>query len=275
MKVLLLSSLCCVATSLLNSDSLPFGEVLPLRNQKNMSLVSSETTNQCQRVNVVSNFDIRAYTSKPWYGMKQFPIAYQPANQLYCVRIIYVRRSQNRFNLPPKSSKPQWSQNNIFKRILNAWAATVYRWDYYIANQCNVDSVTGPTRDTIHFLCNRQVRGAKIVVAPCLIPTFFGGGDYWVIYYDENSGGAIVIGGQPDQPTGNGLCEYRKGKKSDVDQGTPGIWILCRKRGGNLCNTSYIQYMEDFLVAAGVDTSRMLPVTHTNCQYQRNYLART
>ena len=62
-------------------------------------------------------------------------------------------------------------------------------------------------------------------VGPCIFPRIVGWttGPYWVLYYDETEGLAVISGGQPDVLGPNG-CTF-KNKTNGA-----GLWIFTREK---------------------------------------------
>merc|ERR1712150_137801 len=95
---------------------------------------------------------------------------------------------------------------------------------------------------------------AKLAVAPCFLPAWFGGA-YWVLAYDADEGYALIIGGQPDTE-GDVGC-YLSG-------GTEGMWILTRAA---IPEAGLVDKVKGLAIEQGLDVSVMLDVNHADCEY--------
>jgi len=180
------------------------------------ALIAESQKAKCKKVSVQEGFDLQSYISAPWYAQWQNEQEYQRANELNCTLANYTQLS----TLP------------------NGWQIDV-------SNRGRTGRFNG---DTSGFLCAKQVEGAKLKVAPCFLPSD-SGGPYWVANYSKTEGYAIILGGQPNWPTTDGLCAYN-------DPMNNGMWIFTRERNPDPeLLTRLKSYMKDTLK---IDTSKML-----------------
>jgi len=98
---------------------------------------------------------------------------------------------------------------------------------------------------------------SKLAVAPCFLPRIFAG-PYWVVAYNETEGYALISGGQPTIPSGNGdgLCKTGTGINDS------GLWIFSRNQTRD---DALITKVRGIAVEAGFDLSVLNDVDHTMC----------
>jgi len=181
---------------------------------------------RCKTVEVVKNFNLEAFASKPWFIQAQAVTAYLPETRNYCVSARYkirdsptlLRYTVDVINQAYDSSKTDLQQGNL----------------------CAVQSGDEP---------------AKLTVAPCFIPSIFGG-PFWVVGYDEGEGYALISGGQPSHPTGDGLCT------NGSSANDAGLWIFTRKQERDeMLLTKSMNQLKDM----GFDTGVLNAVDQTDC----------
>lgn len=181
---------------------------------------------QCKTVDTVSGFDLETYASRPWYIHQQAEIEYAPLEQNFCVKAEYTIRNSHTF-----------------------WGYSVDVLNY--AQDVNGAEFGGP-------LCAFQEKEnlSKLNVAPCFLPKIFSG-PYWVVAYDEDQGYALISGGQPTIPSGDGC------KTGDGVNGS-GLWIFSRSPTRD---ESLISTVRAIAQDKGFDLSVLNDVQQEECVY--------
>lgn len=195
---------------------------------------------ECSAVSTAPNFDLTTYTAKPWYVHQQMEVSYLPKDEFFCVRAQYEELGRRTFP-----------------------------WGYQVRVKNEAQDGNGRKSGTNGFfgsLCayNRDKSDpAKLAVAPCFLPRRFAG-DYWVIAHNEAKGYALITGGQPTIPSGNGdgLCKTGTGTNNS------GIWIFTRSR---IRDDDLIKEVRKIAEDQGIDTSVLLDVDQStgSCSYER------
>jgi lipocalin len=187
----------------------------------------------------VKNFDLAKYISAPWYVQKQIPITFQTADTLFCVRAEYI---------PIDPANP-------LKAVT-------------VRNYSNRDRVNGPATGTSgaggpsafpgRFIANvpNPEDPSKLNVGFALgeATTPLMGAPYWVVAIDEeNYDWAIITGGAPTQPSGEGKC---------ITDG--GFWLFSRKPVDPENTAKMLEVAEGL----GLDTAKLLDVPQEGCLYE-------
>jgi lipocalin len=171
---------------------------------------------------------LEAYASARWYIHEQSKTVYSTPGQT-CVRADYT----------------------VLDNPTSPWKYTVG-----VNNQAGT-AENNNEGDT--FLCAYQVKAGtgQLAVAPCFTPQFVAGA-YWVVAYDESAGYALVSGGQPHIPTGDGLC------RTGTTYYNSGLFILLRSSARN---EALIETVKGIANDLGIDTGGLFPVDQTDCGY--------
>ena len=90
--------------------------------------------------------------------------------------------------------------------------------------------------NTKGFLCASQQKDNKIVVGPCFSPPVFAG-PYWVKYYNETKGVALILGGQPNKVIADDKCGYENNLQN-------GMWLFSRERNPEVTNTTMWSFVQ-------------------------------
>lgn len=183
----------------------------------------------CKLVSTVPDFDIDAFAGK-WYIHQQQETENLPIEENYCAVSEYT--------------------------VLDT--PTDLGWTITADNEAQ--DVDGGV--TAGSLCLNQPNDelSKLGIAPCFLPTSFGG-PFWIIAFDEEAGSALLSGGQPlipadpEDPAGSG-CR----NDGELDSG---LYILSRSpsRDEDLIDT-----LRTIAEDEGFDISVLNDVDHTNCQ---------
>jgi lipocalin len=198
--------------------------------------------NDCADISSVDNFDLSAFIAKSWYVQRQQVNTYQPPDRLFCVVATYEE-------VPGQT---QWFQPAISVR------------NYAAGPGVNVAG-------SLTQLCaTRTDRPGQLRVAPCFLPSFFGG-PYWVVATD-NTSYAIVTGGKLVTPgscdDGDNLCTTRddptiKDPLSFVGN-NQGLWFFTRVPNPP---AAVLELLEEKAAELGICTADMLPVVQAGCDY--------
>mmetsp|Transcript_27057 Transcript_27057/g.33184 ORF Transcript_27057/g.33184 Transcript_27057/m.33184 type:complete len:223 (+) Transcript_27057:66-734(+) len=188
---------------------------------------------ECAVVETVSPFDIEVFISAPWYIHKQAVRPDSPLEWNYCTQAIYNQRNRSSF----------------------PWGYTIDVNNY--AEDLDGNVFGGPLCATVDR--GEEEDSSKLAVAPCFIPKLLTG-PYWVVYYDESKGYALISGGQPNRNTGDGCTgKSRTGNNS-------GLWIFLRTTERD---DEKIAEVKQLAIDAGFDTSILNDVIHKDCSYDQ------
>jgi len=191
------------------------------------SILSITAAEDCPTVTTVTDFDIETYASAPWYSHQQAEISYQPVSQNYCVSAEYSIRS-----CPS----------------LLGYTVNVY-------NQAQDElgnEFGGP-------LCAYQTEElSKLAVALCSVPKA-SAGPYWVVAYNESEGYALISGGQPTEPSPNGIAA---GCRTGTGVNNSGLWIFTRSQ---MRDEALIGKVRGIAQDAGFDLEVLNDVVQTGC----------
>eukprot|EP00940_MAST-03C_sp_MAST-3C-sp2_P002953 g2953.t1 len=219
------------------SHSYPFVGTITVKKFTKPSSVlfrGSDSGDACKPVDTPANFDLDAYMSKRWYIQQQMAVSYLPESQNYCVYAEYEKLKKKSF-----------------------WGYTVQVHNY-------AQEKDGTVHDSKSIICakvdSNYDTDAKLRVGLCALPRVSGvtTGPYWIVAYDEAKGYALVSGGQPTKPSGNGTCKTGSGVNNS------GLWIFTRaqKRDESLVNE-----VRAIAAAKGFDLSVLNDVDQSNCNF--------
>lgn len=195
---------------------------------------AQEEPAECAIVEAVTDFDLEAYASAPWFVHQLAENAYSPVENNFCVTAEYEIKESPSF----------WGYtvtvNNAAQNELGEWFG-----GELCAYQTEAEDV------------------GKLAVAPCFLPKYFAG-DYWVIAYEESDeeagtdGYALISGGQPTIPAPEGLTGCRTGDGTNQS----GLWIFSRnpERSEDLIET-----VRAIAIDKGFDVSVLNNVDQTSC----------
>jgi len=189
---------------------------------------------ECKKVAGLKDVDIDTYIDGRWYIHQQAVTEYLPLEQNYCVFAEYTK-------------------SNDF---------SIWGYDIKVKNYSQTEDgvAIGSGNEWYNSLCafvkDESVPG-ELAVAPCFLPKWLSG-PYWIVAYDEKKGYALISGGQPTVPTGNGKCTTGDGTNDS------GLWIFARSpdRDDDLINE--VRAMADDM---GFDLSILNDVNHVGCDY--------
>jgi lipocalin len=197
---------------------------------------------ECAIVEAVTDFDVEAYASAPWFVHQLAENSYSPVENNFCVTAEYEIKEHPSFLLGYTVTV-----NNAAENELGEWFG-----GELCAYQTEAEDV------------------GKLAVAPCFLPKIFSG-DYWVIAYEESDeeagtdGYALISGGQPTIPAPEGEEGCRTGDGTNQS----GLWIFSRnpERSEDL-----IESVRAIAIEKGFDVSVLNDVDQTSCDYCRDSL---
>jgi|UniRef100_A0A7S4JVC8 hypothetical protein len=188
-------------------------------------------------IDTVDNFDLGQFIAARWYVHEQTVTVNTPIENLYCSYAEYAMR--------PQPSVPSGYTVDVTN---------------YAQDSSGNEFVTG--RSPQPDLCADQEEtggtdASKLVVAPCFLPKE-AAGPYWVVYYDEANGVAVVSGGSPDVNGASDTC------KTMNAMGDSGLWIFLRSANRE---EDKIEGAKAFLRTWNYDLSILNLVDQTDCVY--------
>lgn len=202
----------------------------------------------CLPVNTVTNFNVTAYASAPWYVQQQATNAYTPLESNRCVTAQYTVRDESQLS---------WWEKSL-------WGYTIDVFNY--AETTETDN-SGSRSSSGGSLCADydETTPSKLTVAPCWLPQWIGG-PYWVVSYREgqDNGYALVSGGTPGflvagEETGCGVRGADPCCKTGEGINRSGLWILTRQRNPPEVLVAEVRGVASRL---GFSTSVLFNVTH-------------
>jgi hypothetical protein len=198
-------------------------------------------------VQPVENLDIEEFTRASWYVQEQQVNSYQSEDQLQCVVATYDA-GESGFWQPP-----------IF---FDGVVLSVY--NSYEGGRSTVDENGDPINRLCASLTNAN-EPSKLLVAPCFLPTIFGG-KYWVVGVGETSGGqyewAVISGGPPTQ-------SYPTGCTTGTGYFDSGLWIFSRVP---VLAEEKLLEAKNLLIEKGYTLDLLNQVRQTNCSYEGMYI---
>jgi hypothetical protein len=202
---------------------------------------------QCPKVKPARDLNLTEYTRASWYVQEQQVNAYQSEAQLQCVVATY-----------DVGSSDFWSPPAFYRGQL----LSVY--NYYEGGRPTVDQDGNPTGRLCATLPKKN-KPSKLAVAPCFLPTLFGG-RYWVIHVEADAQGkyewAIVSGGPPQN-------KYEDGCTTGTGYFDSGLWIFSRRR---TLPASKLELAREKLVQLGYTLHLLKPVRQGDCSYDGAYI---
>jgi hypothetical protein len=198
-------------------------------------------------VTPVSDLNITEFTRASWYPIQQQVTSYQSEEQLNCVVATYDAGKSGFFQLPP----------GFVGEVLSVYNS-------FAGGSPTLDDNGKP----INRLC-ASVRNdnepSKLLVAPCFLPTFFGG-KYWVIALGSDSEGryewALISGGSPTQ-------QYSDGCTTNTGYFDSGLWIFSRTP---MLPEAKLAEARNVLTQKGYTLQLLKDVRQTNCTYEKQYI---
>jgi lipocalin len=201
----------------------------------------------CVDVQPVENLDIAEYTRASWYVQEQQINSYQREGQLNCVVATY-----------DAGTSSFWQSPIFFDGVI----LSVY--NSYEDGRPTIDADGKP----INRLCASVPdtdEASKLLVAPCFLPTIFGG-NYWVIGFNTTSNGeyewAVVSGGPPKN-------EYPDGCTTGTGYFDSGLWIFSRKP---ILPEEKLVEARELLTRKGYTLQLLKKVRQTGCSYANAYI---
>lgn len=192
-----------------------------------------------------SELNLDTWAAAPWYPMWQMPLAYQNADQLYCVRAAYLledERTVRVFNTAQEGSVDGPQQND------------------------------GERMPFLKAIIPDPEETSKLMVGPPFLPEAFYG-DYWVygagVFSDdgqpvpsetgETYDWGIVSGGPPTTAQADGCTAGQPGQFNGA-----GLWLFSRDP---LLDDSRKEALFTYVQGLGFATSTLLPTVQEGCSY--------
>jgi lipocalin len=197
----------------------------------------------CKTISSVDDFDLEAYISRSWYIQRQQVNTYQSKEDLFCVVATY-----------DDESKSQW-----------------FQLAYSVRNYSNKGGVNQDSQTNGMVLCATQTgRAGQLVVAPCFLPSLFGG-PYWVVATDYVNYAIVTAG----KLTTRGSCDNQSGLCTTLDEASifdplsfvgnnQGLWFFTRAQ---MPSSQVMNMMEAKAVELGICTADMVAVVQQGCSY--------
>jgi hypothetical protein len=206
--------------------------------------VDSIFWSRCPNVQPAQDLDLDEFTRASWYVQEQQVNSYQSEDQLQCVVATYDAGVSSFWEEP------------LFH---NGAVLSVY--NSYEGGRPTVESGSPANR-----LCASVTnRVGKLLVAPCFLPSWFGG-KYWVIGFSTDSNGqyewAVISGGRPTH-------EYSDGCTTGTGYFNSGLWIFSRTPE---LSAEKLAEAKNFLVQKGYTLRLLKKVRQTNCLYSNSYI---
>lgn len=204
-------------------------------------------SNDCPTVMPVSDLDIAEFTRASWYVQQQQVTSYQREEQLQCVVATYDAGDSRWYELPPFFDGEVLSVYNSF----DGGAPTLNN--------------EGPPTGRLCASVPNSNEASKLLVAPCFLPTFFGG-NYWVIHIASDAQGqyewALISGGSPTR-------KYSDGCTTDTGYFNSGLWIFSRAR---FLPEDRLVEARNVLTEKGYTLQLLKDVRQANCTYAGQYI---
>jgi len=214
-----------------DAEGYPAASLISQGTEIGSELATKIDSGACKAVTTQAGFNLTEYISKRWYTQQQMTVEYLPADSNNCVTANYELKSESNF-----------------------WG-----WTITVQNRAKNDDGTLRGGD-ICAIQSDSTDPAKLTVAPCFLPTFFGG-PYWVLAHNEAEGWAVVSGGQPSLETPDG-CQTGTGTNN------AGLWIFTREINPP---STLVDKARGFIAEQGFDLSVLNPVSHSDCDGAEGY----
>mmetsp|Transcript_25988 Transcript_25988/g.35881 ORF Transcript_25988/g.35881 Transcript_25988/m.35881 type:complete len:412 (+) Transcript_25988:145-1380(+) len=188
----------------------------------------------CPQVQTQQNFNLTSYIAGKWFVQQQMATEYLPQSWNYCVQAEYT---------------------------LIPGGPTFFGYTIQVHNYAQEsDGTVHSTGSTLCAVSDPDAKDpAKLLVAPCFLPTLFAG-PYWVLAYNEEDGYALISGGQPTIQTPEGTC------KTGTGQTNSGLWIFTRtqERDDNV-----VTQVRKIAVSQGFDLTVLKDVQQKGCPKEK------
>jgi len=191
-----------------------------------LSITSSDADKACRDIAVQEDFDLNAFLGR-WYIHQQAENRFQTSRQNFCTMAEYSLKEGTE------------DEVNVF-------------------NYGHINDVKG--EETSVRLQAVVKSNAKLAVGPKFLPKFFYG-PYWVVAYDEDEGYALIISGQPQYPTRDGLCSSKDPMNSLPGKG---LWIFSRSP---VRDEQLIKKVRQIAVQKGIDPDVLIDTPQEGCTY--------
>jgi hypothetical protein len=206
--------------------------------------IDSRFGSRCPKVQTAPNLDLDEFTRASWYVQEQQINSYQSEDQLHCVVATYDA-----------------GVSSFWEEPLFHQGAVLSVYNFYEGGRPTVESGSPANR-----LCASVTRRVgKLLVAPCFLPSWFGG-KYWVIGFNTTSDGqyewAVISGGRPTRP-------YSDGCTTGTGYFDSGLWIFSRRPA---LSAEKLAEAKNFLVQKGYTLQLLKRVRQTNCSYSGAYI---
>lgn len=177
---------------------------------------------------LLGGFDLDWYANGTWHVQQQMVVEYLPKGYTHCVAATYT------IHAPTK----------------------VYGYQVQVHN--HAENAAGEQPSGPKDICGKVVNktAGKLEVAPCFLPSQLSG-PYWIVAFDVVDGWALVSGGPPKNPSGNGTCKTGTGVNGS------GLWIFTRMQTRN---EAVIQKVRSIALAKGFDLSVLQDINQTSCK---------
>lgn len=183
-------------------------------------------------IDTVEDFDLERFVSARWYVHEQTVTENTPLENFYCSYAEYALKSEPSVPFGYTVDVTNYAQDSAGNEFGGPLCAALD------------DRGSGGSTDA-----------SKLVVAPCFVPQA-AAGPYWVIFYDEVDGIAVVSGGNPDVVGADGAC------KTEDRMGDSGLWIFLRSADRD---DGKIEGAKAFLASLNYDLTILNTVDQTNC----------
>jgi hypothetical protein len=208
---------------------------------------SENFLSQCPDVQPLPQLNLTEYTRASWYVQEQQVNSYQNEEQLQCVVATYDAGNSSFWDSP------------VF---YDGQLLSVY--NYYDGGRPTLDGDGKPTGRLCASLPESS-ESSKLAVAPCFLPTFFGG-KYWVIGVGTSASGeyewAIISGGPP-------MNHYADGCTTGTGYFDSGLWIFSRTP---VLPEDKLTKAKELLVQLGYTLSLLKKVRQSDCSYEGAYI---
>jgi len=193
----------------------------------------------CPKVNPIKMDDKAAseFFVNDWFIQKQAETPYLKKDYNNCVRARYKKQKPSWFGYTVNIDNVAKSDSGVWKESGSGFFGRLTRLGGQRNPKSNGD--------------------AKFLVAPQFLPKWFAG-DYWILAH-ENKGDkeqefAVVCGGQPAIPVGDGTCTFDTTKTNGS-----GLWIFTRDPNPK-DKVQIIKHVETIITNNGISLQGLNPV---------------
>jgi hypothetical protein len=195
----------------------------------------------------VEDLDLDEFTRASWYVQEQQVNSYQSEDQLHCVVATYDAGESGFWDEPLFHSGVVLSVYNSFE-----------------GGRPTIELDGTPSNRLCASLTNKK-EPSKLLVAPCFLPTWFGG-KYWVMGFNTTTDGhyewAVISGGRPTR-------KYSDGCTTGTGYFNSGLWIVSRKQK---LSQDKLEEARAFLIQEGYTLQLLKKVRQAGCSYNNSYI---